>query len=66
MWRLADLQEIDSWMSEGTRLCQYAVEDEDEALAKGGDPSVPGTTINLTSLEYGENVMQQRCSRWKR
>lgn len=34
-------------------LCQYAVEDEEEALAKGLDPSVAGTTINITDLYYG-------------
>lgn len=35
-------------------LCQYAVEDEEEALAKGLDPSVAGTTINITDLYYGK------------
>ena len=55
---LADLQEIDARASDSDKgLCQYAVEDEGEAIARGGDPSIPGTTVTVTNLDYGTLVL---------
>lgn len=34
--------------------CAYAIEDEEKALARGEDPSIPGPYVNVTSLECGE------------
>lgn len=40
-------------------FCQYAVEYEEEALARGRDPSVPGTTVNATNLDSGKLAHEQ-------
>ncbi|CAM9239044.1 unnamed protein product [Laminaria digitata] len=49
-----DLQELNSRTSDSDRgVCQYAVQNEEEALARGRDPSVPGTTVNVTNMIAG-------------
>lgn len=39
--------------------CPYAIVDEEEALARGDDSSIPGTTINITNLASGKFVTCQ-------
>ena len=52
---VTDLQEVDGRTSDQEiGLCQYAVDSEEEALAKGRDTSIPGTTVNVTSMMSGE------------
>lgn len=34
--------------------CTYAIDDEEEAFARRQDPSIAGTTVDVTSLYYGE------------
>ena len=41
-------------------LCQYALYYEEEALARGRDPTVPGTTVNATNLNSGKLTYVQQ------
>lgn len=41
------------------KRCTYAVEDEEEALARAEDSSIPGSVVNVTDLEAGEELVER-------
>lgn len=41
------------------KRCTYAVEDEEKALARADDSSIPGSVVNVTDLDSGKNMVER-------
>lgn len=45
-----------------SRPCSFAIEDEEEALARAEDDSIPGSVVNITDILYGEVLRGRKIS----